>query len=897
MDRKDYEPGQEIAISIRAPYVGAGLITIERDQVYAHAWFKTDKTASVQKITLPKDFEGTGYINVHFVRDPASDEVYMSPLSYGVVPFATALTQRTAKITLTSSELVKPGETVKMTLTSDQPTRAVVFAVDEGILQVARYKTPDPLQHFFQKRALEVGTLQTLDLILPEFKKLMQGAAPGGDGEGELGKHLNPFKRKRSKPVAYWSGLVDVDGSREFTYTVPESFNGSLRVMAVAVNDQATAAKSTRTTVRGDMVIVPNAPLALAPGDTVDVGVGLANNIAGSGKAAPVALTLQASGGLEVVGDATQSLQVNERGEVSTKFKVRAKTGAATQLGSASLAFSAVHKNTRIQLTEEVSVRPASPYVTLVQAGSFQRSGRVASQADMYPNYRRSDLAVSAAPWAFASGLMQYLEAYPHGCTEQITSQTFPAILLSNRPELVREMQRGRTAQQGPMPEARKTLERYLTQLRARQTADGGFALWPGAGADPFATLYAVQLLVEAKDHQLPVPADMLSKANAYLQSWLGSADSSLDGWRQRTQAVYLLSRQGMVAPAALANLREAWRRSPPEKGWNQDLGAVYLAAAYQLVKQDKIADELLSPVLADLVARADKQRRRNVWGAYYDPLVHDSMSLYVVARHFPAKLTAVKPGVWEGMAGMVRDGWYNSLSSASMLLAVDAYFGAVSHNANGKLSAQAVDAQGKAAALALGTVNPMTRATVPDGTRQLQLANDSDFRLYYSWAEQGFERNVPDKAASQGMEIFHEYLDAKGQPVKQVKVGDDVTVRVRVRSTDNRALKDVALVDMLPGGLEPVLQAARDDEENTDAPVWKKRLGTQGNWDLQYADIREDRVVFYGSVGASMVEVTYKARATNAGEFVVPPAYGEAMYDRRVFARSAGSRLQVVAE
>ena len=92
-------------------------------------------------------------------------------------------------------------------------------------------------------------------------------------------------------------------------------------------------------------------------------------------------------------------------------------------------------------------------------------------------------------------------------------------------------------------------------------------------------------------------------------------------------------------------------------------------------------------------------------------------------------------------------------------------------------------------------------------------------------------------------------------------------------------------------------MQAARDDEENTDAPVWKKRLSTQGSWELQYADIREDRVVFYGSVGASMVEVTYKARATNAGEFVVPPAYGEAMYDRRVFARSAGSRLQVVAE
>lgn len=899
LDRKDYEPGQEIEVSIRAPYVGAGLITIERDKVYAHAWFKTDKTASVQKITLPKEFEGTGYVNVHFVRDPASDEVYMSPLSYGVAPFATALTKRTANLQLTSSELVKPGQTVKMKLTSDKPTRAVLFAVDEGILQVARYKTPDPLKHFFQKRALEVGTLQTLDLILPEFKKLMQGAAPGGDGEGELGKHLNPFKRKRDKPVAYWSGLVDVNGSREFSYTVPESFNGSLRVMAVAVNDETTAAKSTRTVVRGDMVILPNAPLAMAPGDTVEVGVGLANNIVGSGKEAPIALTLTASGGLEVVGDATQTLKVNERGEASTKFNVRAKPGEQAVLGSSALVFTSTHKTFIARLSTEVSVRPASPFVTLVQAGSFQRAGELSSKADLYPNFRKSDVAVSAAPWAFATGLMQYLEAYPHGCTEQITSQTFPAVLLSGRPELVKEMARGRTAEQGPMPEARKTFERYLVQLRARQTADGGFSLWPGAGTDAFATLYAVHLLVEAKDHKLPVPQDLLQKANTYLQGWLGSGDTSLDGWRQRTQAAYLLTRQGIIVPAALANLREAWRtqQTRQTQGWNDDLGAVYLAASYQLVKQEQVASELLNPVWSDLLARTEKKQRRNVWGAYYDPLVHDSMTLHLVGRHFPLRLKTLKPAVWEGMGAMVRDGWYNSLSSASMLLAVDAYFEAVAQNVEGKLTAQTVNAQGQAAALALGAVNPITRAAVPAGTAKLKLSNDSDFNLYYSWAEQGFERNVPATPVNQGLEIFHEVLDAKGNPVTKAKLGEEVTVRVRVRSLERAQLNDVALVDVLPGGLEPVLQAVGDDEEaNADAPIWKKRLGGSGSWKVQYADIREDRVVFYGGVGKDLLEVTYKARATNVGDFVVPAAYGEAMYDRRVYSRSAGARFQVVA-
>ena len=612
LNKKDYTPGEDIEINICAPYVGAGLITIERDKVYSHTWFKADTTASVQKITLPKDFEGTGYVSVHFTRDIASDEIYTSPLSYGVVPFATSLSRRSANITLTSSALVKPGQAVQMKLVSDKPTRAVVFAVDEGILQVARYKTPDLLKHFFQKRALEVNTLQTLDMILPEFKKLMQGAAPGGDGEGESGKHLNPFKRKRDKPVVFWSGLVDVNGSKEFSYTVPESFNGSLRVMAVTVSDDMVGARSVKTLVRGDMVILPNVPVALAPGDIVEVGVGLANNIVGSGKEVPIALTLSVTGGLEVVGNAQQTLKINEKGESVTRYQIRAKAGPLAQLGSASVVFVAQYKNSFARLATDVSVRPASPLVTLVQAGSFLGQGDLTAQGDFYPNFHKSDVAVSAAPWAFASGLMQYLEAYPHGCTEQITSQTFLGILLSNRAELAsnlsksRDVKDGKDSERDPKKLAQATLQRYLVQLRARQSADGGFALWPGNASDPFATTYALHLLLEAGDRKLGVPQDLVQKANTYLQGWVGQNDSSQYGWRTRTQAAYLLTRQGIMMPSALANMREAWRKGQP--GWQSDLGAVWLAASYQLLKQDAVATELLQPAWADLLDRTTKR-------------------------------------------------------------------------------------------------------------------------------------------------------------------------------------------------------------------------------------------------------------------------------------------------
>src|SRR5262249_51989516 len=187
LDRKDYAPGEEIEVSIRAPYAGAGLITIERERVYAHQWFKSSTLASVQRIRVPRDFEGNGYVTVHYIRDPASAEIFMSPLSYGVVPFTLSLAQRTNALTLSASEVVKPGQPLRIKLSATQPAHAVVFAVDEGILQVAGYRNPDPLGHFFAKRALELQTAQILDLVLPGRPRARAVRAPPRAGATQRG--------------------------------------------------------------------------------------------------------------------------------------------------------------------------------------------------------------------------------------------------------------------------------------------------------------------------------------------------------------------------------------------------------------------------------------------------------------------------------------------------------------------------------------------------------------------------------------------------------------------------------------------------------------------------------------------------------------------------------------
>ncbi|MBK6972546.1 MAG: alpha-2-macroglobulin [Sterolibacteriaceae bacterium] len=884
LDRKDYAPGDEIAINIRAPYVGAGLITIERDKVYAQQWFKADSTASVQKIRLPRDFEGNGYVSVQFVRDPASDEIFMSPLSYGIVPFATSLDQRTNKLALSSPELVKPGQPLKMKLTAAESTRAVVFAVDEGILQVARYQNADPLAHFFQKRALDVRTSQILDQILPEFRKLMAAAAPGGDAESALGQHLNPFKRKRDKPAVFWSGIVDVSGEREFSYTVPDTFNGTLRVMAVAINDKTIGIAQGKSLVRGDFVLSPNVPSMVAPGDEFEVSVGVANNVVGSGTKPQVTVSLAATPHLEVIGEATQKLEIGELREGVALFRVKARDGATAQLGSATLSFKAAMNDKpggkSAKLATDLSVRPATPHATLLSLGSFKGSIEVPVQRDLHAEFARREAAVSPLPLVAAAGLSTYLANFPHLCTEQLVSQAVPALVLGKRPEFA---PLDGTANKG------KALDEVIRVLRTRQNADGGFGPWSASvRADEFASVHAIQLLLEARERGEPVPQDMLQLGTGYLQQLAASPAGDLYAARTRAQAAYLLTRQGVVTTAMLTSLRETLDAKYP-KQWQDDLTAVWLAASYQLLKQESLATQLIARPAELLLKRGQPF----AYGNYYDPLIRDAATLYMLARHFPARARALPPEAMLAMMKPVADNRFNTLSAAWTILALDAYAGNVGTDALGKLSIAEVDARGQANPLVL-PANLVPRVASSAAAAKLRFGNDADMQSYYAISESGFDRTPPKLELRNGIEIVREYVDANGAPIKSVRIGDEITVRVRLRALDRDHVHSLAIVDLLPGGFEPVLRSQAEPQPGEAQPAWANPLGTGGNWAIEYADIREDRVVFYGSASRNLAEFSYRIKATNAGRFSVPPAYAESMYERDLQARSAGGVLTV---
>ena len=900
--KTDVAPGQDIEMEIRAPYTGTGLITIERDKVYAWHWFKATTTNTVQKIKLPSGMEGNGYVSVAFVRDINSAEIFMSPLSHGVAPFLVSLERRKNKVSITTPDLAKPGEPFRMTVKTDKPSKLVLFAIDEGILQVAGYKTPDPLGHFFQKRALEVKTAQILDLILPEFKRLMEAAAAGGDADGALGKHLNPFKRKRDKPVAYWSGIVDAGPKeKELIYTVPEYFNGTLRVMAVAVSPEAIGVFEKKILVRGDFVLSPNVPTQVAPGDEFEVSLGVANNMPNSGTGAPVHVELKTSPHLAIVGNATVELKIDALREGAATFRVR----ATDKLGSANLQFTASlmggHSGHSTRYSVDTSVRPAVPYQVSLSFGNFKNGSKdIPTPRKMYDEYRTLSAGISHLPLIMGQGLVAYLDKNPYGCTEQLVSQAVPAVILQARPEF------GVTRNV-----SEESLARIVGMLRGRQNQEGGFGLWAANHhVVPWVSAYAVHFLLEAKDRGHAVPPDMLGSANEWLRQLAASEGNSLADERSRTYAIYLLARQGIVVSQYAAALQQRMEQHYA-KQWKQDIAAAYLASAYQLMRQERLAEALIrEPKLGPAPGQGPM-----AWADYYDDLSRDAQLVYLLARHFPNELKRLDANALEFIAKPIRDNRYNTLSSAYTLLALDAYATATGNDTAGKFSIVEVLADGSKHPLQLPP-GLMPKVEFSPQASKLQLGSSSDYTAYTIVNQSGFDIALPSKEIKQGVEVFREYKDATGKPVTTVKLGDEVEVHLSIRAIGSGNVQDVAIVDLLPGGFEivpesritpqpdPNASAQESDVENdssenaqpeTAIEQWTSPIGSaKSNWHPDYADVREDRVVLYGMVENSAHLFVYKIKATNAGTYAIPPTFAEGMYDRGVQARALGGKMMV---
>jgi uncharacterized repeat protein (TIGR01451 family) len=847
LPRREYRAGEEVEIAITAPYAGAGLITLERDRVHAQTWFTASGTSSVQHLRIPPDFEGTGYVNVTFVRALDSKEVFMSPLSFAVEPIVVNREQRRLGIQLDVAAQVKPGEALPIHFHTDRPARIAIFAVDAGILQVSDYQLPQPLDRFFRQSALMVGTSQIVDLILPEFS-ILRSAAAGGDAD-MLAKNLNPFRRVTERPVVYWSGIVDAGPEdRAVTYDVPDYFDGTLKVMAVALSPDATGSAERDTLVRGRFVLTPAVPTVAAPGDTFDVGVTIANG----GADADVTLTAEASSELELVKSPAMPLRLAAGKETTTIFQVRARQA----LGSASLEFCARAGGEESRRRSTLSVRPATPYRTEVRSARFTGgSFALPLTTALRPEFRRLEATLSMLPLGLARGLQRYLEDYPHGCSEQITSGAMCRLALADEVDF--GLKRGEVAAQ---------LEHTFDILRQRQNDQGGFGYWSAGPSGPldFISVYVTQFLVEAKAAGFPPPADVLASALRNLSRMANEQrPDSLEQARIQAWAIYLLTREETVTTNAIINLRDTLDHDFA-KTWRGDLTAVYLAGALELLKEDAEARRLIGGYHCG--GRCE--------GAFQDGLAADAAYIAMLGRHFPDLLRRLPQGEFEKVLDPIQRGAFSTVSAAGAVLALKSYSATVAQ-LGVRLGMAELRPDKSMVPLETSGTQLQRAAFSPEATELRFTAGNAPLGAFCQVVETGFDAALPSAAESRGLEIYREFP-------KRARVGEPLTVRVFLRALGNKRVANVAVVDLLPGGFEVVGSSLQPG------------VGTLPGWDC--VEVREDRVVIFGGVGPSVREICYQIKPTSAGHFVVPPAFAEAMYDRGTHGRSAAGQIEVVA-
>ncbi len=854
LDQSDYAPGDTVKAFFASPFDGMGLITLERDRVIAHRWFHVRSGNTVQEIAIPQDVEGRVYVNVSMARSLASPEVFMNPHAYAIAPITVNGSGRDMGLALqVAPGDILPGGTVEVALSSARPGRAALFAVDEGVLQLTAFPTPDPLRYLLYDRALEVETWQLFERLMPEPGRLNIPAF-GGDMGLVGGRFHNPFKRKAEPPISRWLGLVDVGPDQKLhKFSVPGYYSGTVRIMAVAASPDAVGHADARAVVRGPVTLTPQLPLLAAPGDVFDATLAIANN---TSALLQLDVTVGASAGLHLDAVPSGSLKIEPGAE--TVLPLRVKVGDV--LGNAELAFSVADSGHKIaSRTASLSVRPASPKRESLQVGSTDRSMTLQAGRELYTWDAAGSASVSTLPLPALRGLVRYLDAYPYNCVEQGLSRAMPYVLLLNRPDLL--------AVTGRSPEAvrRVARERVDEALRSIQAAKrwNGVALWPGAAPDPLVTAYAADFLLTLRDSGQVLPSGMLINLFSSLEGMLSRTPNSLREARAQAYGLWVMTREGRITARHVELLVKYLDELYPDS-WRQDVTAVLLAGSYAVMRLHEPAQQLLSGALGKLTLDSSDR---------LDDLGQLALTASVLARQFPDALPDALDDLATAMFGEVNDGRYVSLSAALAVRALlDMGRTEASLPAGVGLRCTAMQPGFEAAEAGPEILDGLLTLSVPGCAAYRLEAPASSPRLYWEVSSQGFDRRPPDAAVAQGLEVTRVYLDAEGRPVTRARQGDLITVSITARSHGG-PVTDAVVVDLLPGGFEHVLKHAPSAGAGDGA-------GT-------HADRREDRVVFYGPLSGEPRVMSYTVRAVSRGTFTLPPVQAEAMYNRTLHANS----------
>lgn len=859
-DKETYQVGDDVTLTIPSSKGGRGLVSIENgSKVLKTWWIETQQGHTTYKFKVDESMAPNVFVNVTLLQPHTQTANDLPIRMYGVIPLTVEDPKTTLSPLIQMAESLKP-ETKNRITVSESSGKAMTYTiaiVDEGLLDLTRFPTPNPHAAFYAKEALGVKSWDLFDQVIGAWGSDLERLLSIG-GDADINRNIDPAKANRFEPVVKFLGPFTLRKGAKNThdFTLPQ-YVGSVRAMVVAGQDGAYGFAEHAVPVKKPLMLLATLPRVIGPEETFQLPLTV---FAMEDHIRNVSLEVTATDGL-TVENGKHSLHFAEQGEKIAYASIRAGRGT----GVGKLKAIARSGNETATYEVEVDIRNPNPFITSITNGEV--TGNSTWSQTIRPLGPGKDnltsVEISSLPPINLTKRLGYLIRYPHGCLEQITSGIFPQLMI-DRLIILSDQQRR---------EVESNIKAAIDRFRGYQLTEGGFGYWPGAReAEEWSTNYVGHFLIEAQAKGYALPPAMLDNWRRYqrgkAQSWAPDQYNWRGGDLLQAYRLYLLALAKSPELGAMNRLKE-FQYLSDEAAWR-------LAAAYQLAGQQVVANQLVKDRSVD---GSDYTTPGRTFGSQLRDRAMILETLTLMGRTEEANRLLLSVA-----NGLNNDNWYSTQTTAYALLAIAKTAGDIS----GKMTfaytlnsnTQQVESEHYLHQIQLDH---------PNSDNTLSIQNNQSRRLFVRIVQEGRMapgENPPQNNRPSILAMKVRYTTLQGDEVSPSRLmqGTDFIAEVALTNTGNMGVYEhVALTQIFPSGWEIINTRLNDMETGIRSSP------------ATYQDIRDDRVLTYFNIREGET-LTYRVllNASYAGRYFLPAVSAEAMYDNRIQAVGSGNWVEV---
>ncbi|QIA07769.1 alpha-2-macroglobulin family protein [Draconibacterium halophilum] len=863
-NKAKYNVGDDIEVIIPSSKAGKALVSLENGtEVLDMFWVETTDKETRFTLKANKKMAPNFYVNVSLIQAYANTENDAPLRLYGIIPVKVENPETILQPEIKTLSEIEPetNYTVEVSEKNGKKMTYTLAVVDEGLLGLTNYKTPNPHYTFYQREALGVKSWDMYDYVAGAYgARLEKAFAIGGDGslvESDK-KEANRFK-----PVVQFAGpfTLEAGKTQKHEFKMP-NYVGAVRMMVVAGNQGAYGAEEISVPVRKGLMLLATVPRMLAPLETFDLPVDV---FAMKDHVKNVSVSVKTNELFELAGEKENSIQFDETGEKMTFFKLNVKD----DIGVGKIVVEAKSGDERAIYEVEVDVRNPNLQVTKqeMKLVNSNESWACTLQSPGTPGTNKAWIEITGFPPLNLTKHLNYLIQYPHGCVEQVTSSVFPQLFLGQLTDV--------TANQ--KLEIEDNVRKALVKLQSFQLGSGGFSYWPGSSfVNKWATNYVGHFILMAEKAGYSLPFGLKDKWLRYqrreARNWKGNRSfehsSQLRNY-DLTQAyrLYTLALSGSPDMAAMNRLREKGNKSP-DITWR-------LAAAYILAGRKDAAEQLVANVTTQV-----KDYRE--FGGTFGSSLRDKAMLLEALTLLNDQENAFE--MLQSISDEMNEREWLSTQTAAWCLFAAACFSEEFYAGDNETSFD-LEVNGKNHQLR--TKIPVVKIPVENSTADqvnLEMENEGSSATFVRVVTQGIPSGIDSVSSSANLIMNIKYLDSATNEINPASIsqGSDFSMVVTVKHPGKRVdYEEMVLSTLVPSGWE----------------ILNKRIGDVPGEEpnFEYQDIRDDRIYTYFDLAMNeQKSFVFYLNASYKGRFYQPPVSCGAMYDNSVSAKKAG-RMVVV--